>query len=334
MVCKIADNEPLKLLRDDLGLASQCHSLLRKCIRGHEKRTGNLIMGIPGAALGYCQALFVRVGDAEVHTEHVINQLEIIDAPWSRSHELFWGNRQNESPNEFVDKGIRPLLGDGRVPILITELDPAKNGEEIDSILEISPPIFPGESVLLRLALSGDSSIDRICLLISLLIERARQEEQMPKWWPLLQGHLTSEQWKYLKQQLGDNWKYVNIAVNPFTTADILDFLHEQITVAQIAVGLAEGIRSDGQITLAKGMVKLTGADDCPSYSLPLYMQALSKLDSAPTLIVLGPSLLEWSDEINRARLSALKPLIYDACRTLWNEVKEVEKAMILKMSA
>jgi hypothetical protein len=99
-------------------------------------------------------------------------------------------------------------------------------------------------------------------------------------------------------------WKFVNVAVNPFMSPETFEYLRDQITVGQIPIGLSEGISSDGTIQLAPGMVRLTGAaGDRQAYSLPAYMENLSTLDTAPTLIVLGPALPEWSDMVNHDAL-------------------------------
>src|SRR5258706_11157052 len=122
MVCRVADNTPLKRFQLDLQLPSQCHSMRPNCIQGYEERTGNYALGLLGTALGYCQALFSYAGDPESHTRKVTRLLTEIDAPWVNSHELFWGHKLVESPSEFVDKAIKPLVGTGRVTVLITSL--------------------------------------------------------------------------------------------------------------------------------------------------------------------------------------------------------------------
>jgi hypothetical protein len=334
MACKIAENQPLSLLRRQLGTPNQCHSLREECIHGYERHSGERIMGIPGAALGYCQGVFKRAGGAETHTQHVTRLLSEIGAPWAKSHELFWGNRRDESPSEFVEQGMRPLWGSGRVPILITELDPARNIETIESIVATTPAIYPGEVVLIRLVLSGKESVDRASALIRRVFYESRMAKEMPKWWPLLQSDMKLEEWKRLEEVLGDDWRFVNVAVNPFMPSDVYEYLRDQITVGQVPVGLAEGVSSEGTIKLAPGMVRLTGAVDCAAYSLPEYMEQLSTLDTAPTLIVLGPSLLGWSDVINQRRIAALLPPLRDGCNILWGSLEASQRDMIWNLAA
>lgn len=248
MACKIAENRPLSLLRQEIGLPNQCHSLREDCIHGYERHTGEYIMGIPGAALGYCQALFNRDGGPEIHTKKVTALLSEIGAPWAKSHELFWGNRRDESASEFVAQGMRPLWGSGRVPILITELDPARNIETIESIIGTTPAVHPGEVILLRLVLSGEESVRQAVTLVKRLLYASRTDCEMPKWWPLFQSDMKVDAWKHFKHLLGDDWRFANLAVNPFVPLDVFGHLHEQITVAQVPVGLASGISTNGTV--------------------------------------------------------------------------------------
>ena len=156
----------------------------------------------------------------------------------------------------------------------------------------------------------------------------------MPRWWPLFQGDLTVYQWSRLKGSLESAWKFVNIAVNPFCRPDVFETIREQITVAQVPVGLADGIHSDGTIELALGMVRLTGATDCPRYSLLEYMTKLLSLDVAPTLIVLGPSLPTWSNAINQERVGQLIPVLRVGCDILWNGLSRSRRNMVWALSA
>ena len=167
MACKLAENQPLTSLRKELDVAPQCHSLREHCIQSRERQFGEYTMGIPGAVIGYCQALFNRAGGPQTHTEYVTKLLREISAPWARSHELFWGNRRNETPTDFMQSGMQPLLGTGRVPILISELDPALHSTTIESIVATNPPVFPGETMLIRVVLSSDESIDSSITLVS-----------------------------------------------------------------------------------------------------------------------------------------------------------------------
>src|SRR6195952_1341359 len=123
MACHIAEKRPLSLLRSHLGLAAQCHSFRTTCSLSRGAPSGAGALGAPGAVLGYCQALFAYAGSPREHTARVRAALQGIHAPWSSSHELYWGFRGTESALDFVREGMEPLLGTGRVPVLITALD-------------------------------------------------------------------------------------------------------------------------------------------------------------------------------------------------------------------
>jgi len=71
MACRIAENQPLSALREDLGIAKQCHSVRAQCVQGYKRVGGDYAMGVPGAALGYCQALFSPRENPRLHTEYV-----------------------------------------------------------------------------------------------------------------------------------------------------------------------------------------------------------------------------------------------------------------------
>jgi hypothetical protein len=333
MVCSIADNTPLKQLQLDLGLPSQCHSVRPHCIQGYESRTGNHVLGLPGTALGYCQALFNYAGDPATHTLKVLELLTAIGAPWAKSHELFWGHRKLEHPNEFVYQALKPLLGTGRVPILITGLDPARQQDEIQKILATSPAVQPGETILVRMVLGGTESLYDVAALIKKLLSECRENTRMPTWWPLLQGDLDIEHWSTLWNLLDADWKYVNVAVNPFTSQEVFNLVREQITVAQVPIGLAEGISSEGEIQIAPGM-RIMGATEQSSYSLSKFAESLSSLSSLPTIIILGPSLPSWSDEVNQARLAKLLPILRSICDSLWSDLPKSRREAIWNMRA
>ena len=109
MACKIADNEPLQRLRKDLGVPFQCHSLRDHCQQGADRRLGKATMGGAGAAIGYCQALFNRAGTSDIQSRLVLEVLSTINAPWSQSHELFWGYRHDETAAGFLQNALEPL---------------------------------------------------------------------------------------------------------------------------------------------------------------------------------------------------------------------------------
>lgn len=333
MACNLAENAPLQRLREVLGLPSQCHSLRPSCVHGYTQTTGQWTMGIPGAVIGYCQALFAQESSALLHTDKVKKLLSEIGAPWANSHELFWGYKTSEEPQDYLEQGMAPLRGNGRVPILITGLDPARDIEQIKQIFETTPAVSPGETILMRIVLNGDDSINRAVNLIRKVLGECRSQRSMPQWWPLLQGGIDCKQWNQLKTQLGDDWKYVNVAVNPFTPHDVVECINNQITVAQVVVGLADGISDDGMIQLAPGMT-ISGASESDTYSLMEYMQGLGHLPVVPTLIVLGPSQPAWSDELNQRRIAKLIPLLRQGCEILWKSLPKERQEYVWRLSA
>jgi hypothetical protein len=333
MGCHLAENGPLKRLRDDLGFPDQCHSLRPRCIEGFEPRKGSAVLGAPGAVIGYCQALFNYAGNPAAHTRRVVRLLNEIEAPWANSHELFWGFRRDESPSAFVQRGITPLLGNGRVPIVITGLDPARDKSTIESILATDPVIYSGETILVRIILGNDDSIFPAAEIITRLLKNSIASKEMPKWWPLLQTNFNVSQWKRLRNLLGSAWKYVNVAVNPFGSADVVDFAAQQLTIAQVVLGGAAGIFDDGHIQLAPG-VKVFGSSDAALYSLDDYARQLSTLEIAPTLIVLGPSAPDWTDRDNKRRIAKFLPILRRACDQLWNGIQPMRREAVWKLAA
>lgn len=333
MVCSIADNRPLLKLERELNLPRRCHGKRKECIKGFESSSGDFVMGLPGTAIGYCQALFNYAGSASLHTEKVTKMLQEIDAPWALSHELFWGHRSKESATDYIEQATRPLIGTGRVPILITALDPKSDRLEINTIVATRPLLPENETLLVRIVLTNDESLNQARLIMRELLVEARASGKMPKWWPLLQGDLPLSTWQSLKTAMGSDWDFVNVAINPFVDSEIVAFLRDQVTVAQIVVGLAEGISKDGRIMLAAGM-KITGAGDGASYSMPEYAEMIRALSFMPALIVLGPSQAGWTDEINRSRVSAVLPLLREACNTLWQELEPARRDAVWSLDA
>jgi len=334
MSCRIAENEPLKKLRSEFNLLPQCHSLRTDdCIHKLDKPTGNYAMGIPGAALGYCQALFIKNTDPKSNTENILDLLGSIKAPWYKSHELYWGNKADESVKDFITLSIQPLLGTGRMPILISPLDPKNDFEIIKEILYTDPLMFEGETTLVRIVLSDDESVNSVAILMQEVLKNAREKDQMPKFWPLLQGQIGYREWQHLMDLMGNDWKYLNIAVNPFTIDSLPEICWEQVTVAQVVVGHMEGMSDDGDIHLPKGM-KIAGAKECDDYNIFDFFTKLENLEVAPTLIVLGPSLPDWSDQYNLQRIERLLPLLRKSCNQLWRALSDRRKNMVWELTA
>lgn len=277
-------------------------------------------MGGLGAALGYCQALFHQTGTPREHTRKVETLLQSIRAPWSASHELFWGYHGALGASDFVYDAAEPLLRRGRIPVIITGLDTARDVDELASLFQAQSPAFEGESILVRVILRSAASVDAATELVRTLVQTADASGRMPPWWPLLQGDLPPTEWTRLRDSLGDLWPFANIAVNPFTSTEAWQVIAEQTTVAQFVVGAADGVSEHGTISLPPGM-RVTGASSQPSYLMSDYVAMLRTLDGIPTIIVLGPSLPSWTDETNVERLQAFMPHLEAACRSLWADL-------------
>lgn len=333
MSCHIAENRPLSLLRDFLGIPTQCHSFRTTCTMKRVGASGDVTLGAPGAVIGYCQALFNYQGSARLQSEHVLNVLRSINAPWWASHELFWGFRNSETPAEYVREGMHPLKGFGRVPVLITGLDPERDLAMLREICVANAPIAEGETILIRTALGSRRSAELAGEWLKEMFQTCVASGRMPAWWPLFQSSLGSEVWDSLKERSGEAWTYANVAVNPFSHADVYTVARENITVAQITIGLAEGMSDTGIVRLAPGM-KILGAPQEAEWQLSDYLARLSVARYLPTLIVLGPSQPSWTECDNRQRLERFVPLLISACQNFWSDVPADRKNMILTLSA
>jgi len=333
MVCGIAENLPLQKLSADLGEHPRCHSRRGHCVRGLSAADENAALGAPGAAIGYCQALFTYAGDPKRHSEKVSALLLDAGAPWARSHELYWSFRGSEEPVDFVTSAMTPLRQAGRVPVLITRLDPAEDLDEIRAVFGTTVPLARGETILVRLVLGSEASLGPAVELLRDLVTQAKRSSAMPQWWPLFQSGYSAMTWARLAVLAGPAWKYVNLAVNPFTDASVLDRFPEQITVAQLPIGLADGIGIDGNVRLAKGMA-ISGANGRSEWSLPSFFTDLAQRGLAPTLIVLGPSLPDWSDAMNATRIMRFVPALKEACSILWSRVSVQRQKLLLGLSA
>lgn len=332
MVCRIAENEPLRALRAELGLELVCHGRRDDCLHGYPVAEAGAL-GAPGAALGYCQALFERRGTPEQHTERVAALLQEIGAPWAESHELYWGHRGSLKAAEYVDAAIRPLSGNGRVPILITGLDPLHDRPVVDEILAAEPPIAPGETVLMRLVLKGEDSLAATAELMRRLYGAALAQRRMPSWWPLVQGELTSEGWSRFRETCGKLWGLVNVAVNPFVGDEEFEVVREQVTVAQVPVGGLNCVAADGTVQLPVEMA-VARPRGRTEYSLPGYFERLSQLPSVPTIIVLGPTLPGWDDGVNQLRIAGLLPHLRRTVDALWGGVASEDREWIWGLRA
>lgn len=333
MGCSIAENEPLKKLRKELGIQNQCHSLREDCFHELGRPKGEFTLGIPGAALGYCQALFKKEGSSEENTLNILNLLEKIDAPWAKSHELFWGNKNGEMTEEFILNSVNPLLGQGRMPVLITPLDPKDSIETIREIVSCKPFTFEGETTLVRIVLSDARSVEKIVGLMNEILDKSRLSKQLPSYWFLLQATSDFSEWSYMAELMKDDFGYTNIAVNPFTIDLLPDFCWNMVTVAQVIVGHKEGITDDGSISIPNEM-KITGAKVGDSYNVFDYFEKLQRCETSPTLILLGPSLSEWDNNYNSERLQTILPILRKACNYLWDGVNPRRREIVWGLSA
>lgn len=333
MACKVAENLPLQNLRTNLGLPFRCHSLREHCVQGANRQLGDATLGGDGAAIGYCQALFSRAGTSDTQSRVVLEALSNINAPWAKSHELFWGYRHDQTADDFLCRALDPLRGSGRVPVLISGLDPATDSDEIREIFSTQPALFPGESILLRVVLKSEDSIDATTVLINSLVSEALRISQMPVWWPLLQASFSLEQWARLREGMGENWHFVNIAVNPFVNEAIIADLADQITVAQFVIGLSEGVHSNGNITLPREM-NIHGAPPRATYNVFDYARTLQRANILPTCILLGPSSETWTFDQNVARVAKFLDVFREAANVLWAPIEPSNREIVWSMAA
>lgn len=334
MGCKIAENKPLQRLADDLGLARQCHSMRGDCMQSLQRaNAGKYAMSSAGAVMGYCQGLFYKSGNPEKHTQNIIEWLKDIDAPHYMSHELLWNNRTTEKASEYIQQAMEPLLGEGRVPVIITELDPATQGVELQEIFQAAPPLYNGETMLVRVQLNSDESIRAIAIMMNEIIRHAQTEKKMPALWPLIQGNFTSEKWNMLKELLGTNWEYTNIAVTPFTNESTLKMLKSQVTVAQFFIGKKEDINDNGQIQISSDMC-IGGVSKTQRYDIVDYTKRLADNSLSPTCIICGPSLKEWDISYNKERVAKYTLLFRKATKHLWTDLSEKKMIEVLALTA
>lgn len=332
MVCRVADNPALESLRKNLGLERFCHSQRVDCIHRLPRATEPSYYGISGAFMGYCQALFQRKGSLSDNTNRIAHLLYEDGLPWARSHELFLGYRMRETIQEFVQQAASPLSNLGRVPILITGID-VSNETLVGEILDSPIDVVNGETVLVRLIVDGPESTLAAAKLIQELVRRVEVNGTMPKWWPLLQAGKDPKNWFDLRTKLGGLWKYVNVAVNPFTDAAIFEIVRDQIMVAQFVVPSLDDITLEGDVRVSNEMT-IYGARAGDAYSIPELVANIAELDSWPTCIFLGPSLPEWSDEINLQRIRRAVHAFTLEARGLWEENGLSKYASLWQMAA
>lgn len=333
MACRIADNPALERLRADIGADRLCHSQRVDCIRRLPRAENEGFYGIAGAFMGYCQALFALKGSRASNTERITALLERENLPWARSHELFHGHRRELTVGEFVTQAAAPLRHFGRVPILISGLDPDADAEEVQEIFSSPAQVIPGETILVRLVVRSDASFEALEKLLRRLVDTASRERQMPRWWPLIQSGGSPAQWSALRKRLGPLWRYVNIAVNPFTPSDQWEILADQIMVTQFVVPHSRDITGDGDVRVTEGM-KIAGAPPEASYNICEMIAAAGGLRSWPTAIFLGPALDCWSDDENANRVAKAVRIFTAEVERQWSQSGHGRYAELLKMAA
>ena len=332
MACKIADNPALEALRVHLEAEKHCHSQRIDCIHRLPRAETPSYYGVSGAFMGYCQALFHKRGALTENTLHITELLTDADLPWARSHELFIGHRGTESIQQFVEGAARPLTHLGRVPILITGID-VTNGDAINEILTSPIDVVDGETVLVRLVADSQDAIRAVGPLLTGLIEQAEQTGKMPQWWPLIQAGGKAAHWLALKSELGVNWRYLNVAVNPFIDAATYEVVADQIMVAQFVVPADIDISPDGAVRIGEEM-RIYGAKTGDKYSIPEFAERISHLDTWPTCIFLGPTHPEWSDAENVNRVSKAVNAFICQVRGQWERDGMTRYEPLWKMAA
>ena len=286
MTCKMTENPPLEQLQAALGLKEKCHSRRAVCIRGMES-PGKGLLAARGAGFGCCQGLFEVTTEPSKHTERVKDFLKKAGAPWPNSQEICLNLRNGMGIKQYLIDTTAPLELNGRVPVVITNLNPGidTHMDEINAIMATKLNIAPGETILVRVVPDGKKAMDAIARKMEEIVASAWQEGKMPAWWPLIQFKWT-ETWRDLRESLGEElWRYTNIAINPLRPTGTSSYfppkIKKQLVVAQIPLGLAEGVNEKtGEITVSAG-----------AYNLFDYFRQLGEeLEAAPTGIFLGQS--------------------------------------------
>lgn len=333
MVCRVADNPPLKALRAFIGAEESCHSFRGDCLHRLNPAANDRALGASGAIFGYCQALFARIGTPAENTIRVQRLLQAIDAPWAFSHELFWGHKGEMGVQDFVSSAVEPLTGLGRVPILITSLTPTANVDELREICGVTPPVAENEPILFRTVAATRDDLLRFAEMIDGMVASALRARVMPKWWPLIQTSCDESDWLWFRDRLGSNYRFVNTAINPFQQPRMIELMRDQVTVMQVPIGEASDILSSGCVDL-NDHVPIFGKGSAKGYDAAEFLSELDKFDAAPTLIVLGPTLPEWTDADNQRRVAAILPFIRSACLEAWHGISFERKREILAMVA
>lgn len=333
MVCRIADNPALDRLRSDIGAERLCHSQRVDCVHRLPRAEEEGYYGIAGAFIGYCQALFSLQHPYSANTNRIIGLLESEGLPWARSHELFYGHKGSRTVSDFVKGAADPLRSLGRVPILITGLSPSTDASRLEEIFDASAEVVPGETILVRLVVHDDGSFTALETMLRRLVDEAVARRAMPRWWPLVQSGGSARQWDELRKRLGSLWKYMNVAVNPYSPNDHWEAVADQIMVMQFVVPHERDIDEDGNVRLSDGM-QISGAAAGANYNIRQLVQRASALSNWPTSIFLGPTLSEWSDGDNLRRVAKAVRIFGDETESLWQRSGQGRYSELLKMAA
>lgn len=333
MVCRIADNPALDRLRSDIGAERLCHSQRIDCVHRLPRADEEGYYGIAGAFLGYCQALFSLERPYSANTNRIIRLLESEELPWARSHELFYGHKGSATVADFVTDAAAPLRILGRVPILITSLSPSSDCAALREIFNAPAEVVPGETILVRMIVEDEGSFAALEAMVRGLVDEARRHRAMPRWWPLVQSGGAAKQWLDLKKRLGPLWRYMNVAVNPFSSDDHWDAVADQIMVAQFVVPHERDVDPDGNVRLSEGM-RISGAPGDATYNIRQLVRRAGALGTWPTSIFLGPTLDGWSDGDNLRRVAKAVRIFTDEIESLWARSGQGRYAELLKMAA
>ena len=320
MACKLHHHAPLAQLAREIGAQLGCQSPREDCVLAKDREPG--MLGMPGAVFGTCQAVLPFTGDPLTHTEKVARVLEEAGMPFSGSHELFSGylERWEAGIPEALNRASRPLGADGRVPIVITGWDPGESSgrERIRALTSATPArMAPNGTVLCRVLLNNGASVDQAVALSQEWLRLARTRRALPPWWLVIQpgaGLPAGELARY-RALMGDDWRFVTAAANPFTSPEAIEELWGQIAVIQLPIGPAGGISQDGTVRL--GPVKVAGSGDSGQCNVLEFTDRFRDHPSVPVMIALGPS-PSWEEQEDRNRLSAFAPLARKACEALW----------------
>ena len=308
VLCTIREMKQLDQLRQKLNLESECFQ------PGEEGKIHFVV--------GYCQGLFnPETNSPKEHTEHVTRFLQDLHAPLPQSHELFIGLKPERMfIKEYIKEAISPLAKDGRVPVIITQYDPAKDLDAITEIFNTTYlPIEDRHTILVRVQLGSEHSIQPTAKIIHSLYNESVQSEKMPRYWPLIQAdRFSSKDWKTFQSAIGKEISpYVTIAATPFTTQEILKQIKDNVGVYQFFIGRAKGVHNDGEIELNERTC-VGRENNVGKYNVLEYAHSLKENGlEAQVGIVCGQS-QGWEQRENIERVKNYIPLLKQAGKILW----------------